>query len=216
MTEVESPSRDSARKSSLDRQLDRSTKIGDTNNPAKETYWRENLFKAARKNDIKEVEKCLNNGCPIDLQEADTNDTILLIACQKGYMELLQKCIDRHGNVNPHPEVGYNGLQISVMNGRMDCCQMIFSKVDEYEEFVNLPDPEGDYPVHACAERGYLEIMKLLNKYKADMKVTNNRGRTPLHLARAQGHYCIYLLLLLLYSNGTIHYSSSWNFTDKY
>lgn len=196
MTEVESPSRDSARKSSLDRQLDRSTKIGDTNNPAKETYWRENLFKAARKNDIKEVEKCLNNGCPIDLQEVDTNDTILLIACQKGYMELLQKCIDRHGNVNPHPEVGYNGLQISVMNGRMDCCQMIFSKVDEYEEFVNLPDPEGDYPVHACAERGYLEIMKLLNKYKADMKVTNNRGRTPLHLASAQGHYCIYILIL--------------------
>lgn len=179
-------------KNSMSNSQKTSRRTSSVSGPDSPDYWAKHLHRAARRGEVATCIECFDKGCPIDFQEKDTGDTVTLIACEKGNVELLRTCIKRGGNVNPQADTGYNGLQLAVMNGWLEACNVIFETQDLAYELCNLPDPEGDYPVHLAAERGYLDIMKALVEQGADLSKSNHKGRTALHLSCSQGHYRIY------------------------
>ena len=59
---------------------------------------------------------------------------------------------------------------------------------------VNNKNPKGhfaDTPLHFAAERGHLEICKLIGENATAKNPTNNSGKTPLDLANAEKLCCL-------------------------
>ncbi|CAJ0552470.1 Ff.00g005480.m01.CDS01 [Fusarium sp. VM40] len=56
------------------------------------------------------------------------------------------------------------------------------------DEFVDVLGPRNRTPLHAAAQRGHLEIVKLLVDYGADLTARTFRGRTPEQLADKYQH----------------------------
>lgn len=51
-------------------------------------------------------------------------------------------------------------------------------------------------PIHCAAEKGYLEIVKLLHQFKVDINLRLHTGSTPLHYAAKEGHSDVVKFLL--------------------
>ncbi|RUS75469.1 hypothetical protein EGW08_016767 [Elysia chlorotica] len=63
---------------------------------------------------------------------------------------------------------------------------------------VNLLDPEGQTALHHGCLHGNLELVKLLVRFGADVRLANRDGWAPLHLAVHAGHADVMLFLLAL------------------
>ena len=48
---------------------------------------------------------------------------------------------------------------------------------------VDSPNAEGQTPVHECAKRGYLEMIKVLLEHKPDLSLRDSKGSTALHVS---------------------------------
>lgn len=59
----------------------------------------------------------------------------------------------------------------------------------------NLPDKNGDTPLHVAARKGYRQLLPELIKITDDINIRNNAGQTPLQLAEINNHLeCIQFL----------------------
>lgn len=61
---------------------------------------------------------------------------------------------------------------------------------------ANLTDEEGMTPLHWCADRGQLEILRMLLRYNADVNAQDSDGQTALHYAASCEREDIIKLLL--------------------
>lgn len=76
------------------------------------------------------------------------------------------------------------------MNGHYDCCSILLEKAQQRNELKLLlsnADLEGDLPIHLCAGRGHLDILRLLLQYDAVLTESNKEKKTVLHFAASQG-----------------------------
>jgi len=64
------------------------------------------------------------------------------------------------------------------------------------EAYVNLPDKEGNVPIHLAAKMGRFEVMKVLLGAGADPFARNHNDSTPLHMACTHGSGKVVNLLL--------------------
>ncbi|XP_074655356.1 notch-regulated ankyrin repeat-containing protein-like [Tubulanus polymorphus] len=62
--------------------------------------------------------------------------------------------------------------------------------MQEYQGKVNVNkyDREGQTALHQCCIEGNLELVKLLLKFGADVRLANIDGWSPLHVAAYGGH----------------------------
>uniref|UniRef100_K3WRK8 C2 domain-containing protein n=1 Tax=Globisporangium ultimum (strain ATCC 200006 / CBS 805.95 / DAOM BR144) TaxID=431595 RepID=K3WRK8_GLOUD len=177
----------------------RSTTTNSSNNKAKLVTWRSTVFNLARRNRIDEILAYLHDGCPIDLLEPGDGDTILMIACRLGHVQLVELCLSWRAKNDPHPEFGETALQVAVNASNAKCIELLLStaaKSDMDAEIVNHIDSNNDAPLHVAARHGDLACLQLLLHHGADICVVEEFGRTPLHCAVAQGHLdCVAYLL---------------------
>ncbi|KAF1320347.1 Cortactin-binding protein 2, partial [Globisporangium splendens] len=170
-----------------------------SNNKAKLVTWRSNVFNLARRNHIDEIAGYLHDGCPIDLLEPGDGDTILMIACHLGHVQLVELCLSWRAKNDPHPEFGETALQVAVNASNAKCVELLLStaaKSDMDAEIVNHIDSKSDAPLHVAARHGDLACLQLLLHHGANICVVEEFGRTPLHCAVAQGHLdCVAYLL---------------------
>lgn len=166
---------------------------------AKLAAWRNSIFDLARKNRIQEVAACLHDGCPIDLLEPGDGDTVLMIACRLGHVQLVELCLSWRAKNDPHPEFGETALQAAVNSSHAECVTLLLStaaKSDMDSEIVNHIDSNNDAPLHVATRHGDLACLQLLLHHGADICVVEEFGRTPLHCAVAHGHLdCVAYLL---------------------
>jgi len=52
---------------------------------------------------------------------------------------------------------------------------------------INQPGPDGDYPLHVAAKRGYIVIVEALLEYGAKLDVKDGAGHSPLQAALLAG-----------------------------
>ncbi|RLN48140.1 hypothetical protein BBJ28_00001789 [Nothophytophthora sp. Chile5] len=161
--------------------------------------WRSRIFNLARNGRLDEIVECWQDGCPIDLLESGSGDTLLILACRQGNDQLVELCLSRRAKNDPHPEFGETALQVAVNACQPHCVKLLLSTAAKSEmdsEIVNHIDPNNDAPLHVAASHGDLACLQLLLHHGADICVVEEFGRTPLHCAVANGnHDCVAYLL---------------------
>ncbi|OQR94427.1 hypothetical protein THRCLA_08171 [Thraustotheca clavata] len=155
------------------------------------TTWLKQLFAAAKQNKLSEIANYLMEGCPVDLLEPETGDTILFLACRHGNVPLLELCLKWGAKNDPHPTFGDTALQIAVKASQPECVRQLLSiaaKSDMDTEIVNHVDHANQAPLHVAAAQGDLICLQYLLHHGADICVVQNNGFTPLHCAVLAGH----------------------------
>ena len=71
---------------------------------------------------------------------------------------------------------------------------------------IDMVDGSGKTAMAVAAEGGHVEIVKLLEQHRADVKRPSNNGETPLLLAARNGHMEV---VAFLYERGTLSIWSS-------
>lgn len=161
--------------------------------------WRSQVFQLARRGMVDDIASCLHDGCPVDLPETGTGDTLLILACRLGDAPLVELCLAWRAKNDPHPEFGDTALQVAVAAQHADCLQLLLStaaRSDMDTEIVNHIDSSNEAPLHVAARQGDLNCLQLLLHHGADICVVDEVGRTPLHCAVAHGGVdCVAYLL---------------------
>ena len=151
--------------------------------------------------DIQTLRYYLDHGCPIDLELNQNGDTILLVACRLGLLEIASLALLYNAKNDPHPRYGQTALQHAVSAGHKRIVQLILdlaqpSGLDEV--IVNHTDANAEAPIHVASRCGSDQILNLLILHGAHVGVVDGRGRTCLHLASQQGQVSCLLSVLEL------------------
>ncbi|CAG5115672.1 unnamed protein product [Candidula unifasciata] len=99
----------------------------------------------------------------------------------------------------PTPPTLFSPCQVifreAVQNGDTIELQRILEERDGKIN-VNLFDKEGQTALHHSCFNGNLELVKLLVRFGADVRLANRDGWNPLHIAAYGGHNDIFLFLM--------------------
>lgn len=95
-------------------------------------------------------------------------------------------------------------FQEAVRRGNTKELHSLLQNMSSCEFNVNSFGPEGQTALHQSVIDGNLELVKLLVKFGADIRLANREGWSALHIAAFGGHQDIvlYLITKAKYSNG--------------
>ncbi|KAJ8339013.1 hypothetical protein SKAU_G00357990 [Synaphobranchus kaupii] len=95
-------------------------------------------------------------------------------------------------------------FQEAVKNGNTKELHSLLQNMTNCEFNVNSFGPEGQTALHQSVIDGNLELVKLLVKFGADIRLANREGWSALHIAAFGGHQDIvlYLITKAKYSSG--------------
>lgn len=96
-------------------------------------------------------------------------------------------------------------FQEAVKKGNTKELHSLLQNMTNCEFNVNSFGPEGQTALHQSVIDGNLELVKLLVKFGADIRLANREGWSALHIAAFGGHQDIvlYLITKAKYSSGT-------------
>lgn len=110
--------------------------------------------------------------------------TPLHLACTSGYIRCAQYLINRDSPVTVVTQRGQNGLHLACLNSHAEVAQLILQVCPGA---VNMPDAEGNTPLHCCASVGSLDCAVLLLKAEADTNLRNIHKKTAFDMAKIRG-----------------------------
>ena len=153
--------------------------------------WRRRIFAAVSRGDTPEVVALFDQGCPVDIVQKGTGDTVLLLACRMGDVSLASECLRRGSTNDPHPELGQTALQAAVAAGQEQCVRLLLETVaPSHSDAVmsNHRDHNKETPLHVASRRGYSGIVDRLLHHGADLSLVDRYDNTPLHAAAGSGN----------------------------
>ncbi|KAG7399125.1 hypothetical protein PHYBOEH_009703 [Phytophthora boehmeriae] len=154
------------------------------------------LHFAAKNGDKETVEAlCESDAAVVDCWNVNT-DTPLIWACIEGRAEAVQVLLKYGADVNMLNQYGASTVMCAAMIGedpeqdaetdqpRAEIMKMLLEKS---RKLVNFQDREGSTAMHLAASCGYLECVKTLLAFGADITLRNIIGQTPLEEAQGSG-----------------------------
>jgi hypothetical protein len=120
-------------------------------------------------------------------------DTPLIWACIEGRAEAVKVLLKHGADVNMLNQYGASTLLCAVMIGEdpeQDAksdkrrAEILTMLLEKNGKLVNFQDREGSSAMHLAASCGYLECVKTLLKFGADITLRNAIGQTPLEEAQ--------------------------------
>ncbi|CAL8321223.1 unnamed protein product [Lota lota] len=107
-------------------------------------------------------------------------------------------------DVSTCPSAPQRVFQEAVKKGNTKELHSLLQNMTNCEFNVNSFGPEGQTALHQSVIDGNLELVKLLVKFGADIRLANREGWSALHIAAFGGHQDIvlYLITKAKYSSG--------------
>ncbi|KAG7306284.1 hypothetical protein JYU34_008884 [Plutella xylostella] len=124
--------------------------------------------------------------------------TPLLIACNRGHMELVNTLLSNHARVDVFDVEGRSALHLAAEHGFIQVCDALLTN----KAFINSKARNGRTALHLAAMNGYTHLVKfLIRDHNAMIDVLTLKKQTPLHLAAGNGQIEVCKLLLELGAN---------------
>ncbi|XP_026463425.1 uncharacterized protein LOC113366088 [Ctenocephalides felis] len=146
--------------------------------------------------------------------------TPLLIACNRGHMELVNNLLANHARVDVFDIEGRSALHLAAEHGYLQVCDALLTN----KAFINSKSRVGRTALHLAAMNGFAHLVRfLIRDHNAVIDILTLRKQTPLHLAAASGQLEVCKLLLDLGANidatddlgqKPIHVAAQNNFSD--
>lgn len=138
-----------------------------------------------------DVQKALN-------RQSSVGWTPLLIACNRGHMELVTTLLGNHARVDVFDNEGRSALHLAAEHGFLQVCDALLTN----KAFINSKSRVGRTALHLAAMNGYTHLVKfLVRDHNAVVDILTLRKQTPLHLAADNGQMQVCKLLLELGAN---------------
>lgn len=130
---------------------------------------------------------------PVDINRGnDHGNTALIIACQKGRMDMVKCLVAGGADVNIQNKSGQTALWYALFYRRYDLVSYL---VSECGADVNAQDWEGTTALMQACRRSRLSVVKeLVISGRADVNARNESGRGALHLVRPYGPIFCFLV----------------------
>ena len=132
---------------------------------------------AARKGNLKEVERQLALGVNVNSRHFFTRDTPLIEAAYNGHVEIVKLLIDRGADVNLKGEAWYGPLHAAAMGGHAEVVKLLLDNGADVNIF------HQDKPLHCAAKNGHIEVAEMLLARGADINAKGMSEQTPLGTA---------------------------------
>lgn len=145
------------------------------------------LFSACSLGDLEVLQELVADR-KILLDEVDANGlTCLTYAARNGHLNILQYLLEsKLVSIEKASFGGMRPLHHACNKNQENIVKYLLNYIGSTID-VNAQCENGDSPLHYACARGVLNIMILLLDAKADPKVQNNQGITPLHRAASFG-----------------------------
>jgi ankyrin repeat protein len=128
----------------------------------------EELFEAAKENNVSEVRRLLSNGA--DVNANDQNGiTALHKAIDKGHAQVVKELLDHGAGIEAKDNHGKTPLHCACWNGHLCVVNELLSPNESNGVTTNI-------------------LGKRKSRAEANMEVMDYRGNTPLHTATRNGH----------------------------
>lgn len=106
-----------------------------------------------------------------------TDESPLMMASFKGYLDLAQRLIEKGADVN---KPGWTPLHYAATNGQLKLMELLL----EEHAFIDAESPNGTTPLMMAASYGAPAAVKLLIDAGADLRMRNQKGMTALDFAQ--------------------------------
>ena len=135
------------------------------------------LILALREPSLK-VAETLINWPKTDVEARNSQDeSPLMLASLKGYLDLARKLIERDADVN---KTGWTPLHYAATGGQVDIIRLLL----EHSAYIDASSPNGSTPLMMAAMYGTASCVKLLLEEGADPLLKNNLGLTAIDFAQ--------------------------------
>jgi hypothetical protein len=129
------------------------------------------------------------------MQKISDDPGVLVAAASRGEVNEVRELLGAYEvPVDQCKEVGdgMTALMAAVAKGHLDVVKVLLKAGADTE----LPDAEGNRPIHVAASKGYGEVVHRLCKAKCDKQAAGTAGATALHLACRKGRdECVEVLV---------------------
>ncbi|XP_050301399.1 85/88 kDa calcium-independent phospholipase A2 isoform X2 [Anthonomus grandis grandis] len=96
--------------------------------------------------------------------------------------QVIEALIDVNCNINAENFQHRTALHVMVERNRLDCVVALLSR----QAKADLPDKDGNRPIHLAVKFGFLPILQALIVFGADIDILNNAGQSPRHLVKKE------------------------------
>ena len=141
------------------------------------------------------VQLLIKAGAALDIKDCK-GYTPLLLAVENGHLGIVKLLLAARCDVTLTKQHGWNGLHLATKNNDLDCVRCLLDaglSPDSVSWMTRVS------PINIAAEKGYIEILRLLLDSGASHSIADVTGLMPLHQAAKNNHVeCIQLLVLHL------------------
>ena len=141
----------------------------------------ESLLDAVEKNEIVAVQKLIDGGCNVNVQD-NGKSTSLMRASLHGYSDIVVILLRAGANSNIHDKIGKTALHYAAQENHENIVRILL----EAGADVNSQDIHGNSPLSNAVfyAKGKGNVIRLLRQNGADDNLPNKHGITPLGLAK--------------------------------
>ena len=149
------------------------------------------LFEAVVKGDKAEVEALLAKGADVNAKD-EIGRTLLHMAAMRGSKDIVQLLLAKGASVNAKTTHGFTALHLASLHRGV--AELLLTRGADVN--AKADGANGVTPLHMAAQMtGAKDVAALLLHKGADINAKDTNGKTPLHLAVAQGKHDIAELL---------------------
>ncbi|CAB4008909.1 transient receptor potential cation channel subfamily A member 1-like, partial [Paramuricea clavata] len=114
-------------------------------------------------------------------ETTENSQTALVLAAQCGHTSVVEQLLDLKADFTISDDSDRTVLHYAIEYPEM--LKLLLKKKDLSRLLINAKEKDGYTPVHNAALRGFIESVRILLEYGAELNVFTNTSRSPLHCA---------------------------------